>query len=195
MDMTDDLQVDTGGQTINIGVTQGQIDSTTLEIESTTGDLTLNGDGGELYFDDSRTVAIPFSDATYTTLPGTATSILGALHQAFEEGGDVLEREDTNVLAGADISANVLVIGSGGSANTANDLIDYWDTDAATTAQNFVDNVILFINGIYQRPGLNAAANNDVYPTTVQAEAQVGAFYCERKIKKNANIMMMYIQK
>jgi len=44
---------------------------------------------GELTFKDSRTAAIPFSDAGATALPGGATSILGALKTAYEKSIDI----------------------------------------------------------------------------------------------------------
>ena len=52
----------------------------------------------------------------------------------------------------------------------------------------FVDDVDVFINGLLQRNGANAAANHDVYPSAVAAERQFGCFYAEYDLKFRAGV-------
>jgi hypothetical protein len=57
----------------------------------------------------------------------------------------------------ADISANTNVTGAGGSPNISATLPSY-------NGLTFVDDVDVYLNGVLQRPGADASANNDVYP-------------------------------
>ena len=72
-----------GGSASNVTVTAGALTLGT----ATSGDTTIDS-AGEIYLNDTRTAAIPFSGSGYTTLPGTATSILEALQDAYDNTGD-----------------------------------------------------------------------------------------------------------
>lgn len=179
----DSVIVDSSGQVINIGVTAGKIDSTALLIASTTGDLTLDGNVEINFIDSRQTTAIPLTDASNASLTGSPTSIYDAINNAAASGGFSL-RADANTTTS--VSANTLLAGPGAVAvqNLSGDLIDY-------TGKSFINDVIIFVNGRYQRPGIDAAANNDVYPATVAGDIIAGAFYSEKNVKNAANIMMI----
>lgn len=184
-EFVDSLAVDTGGQTINVGATAGQIDSVTLKMAATTGAVTLQG-ATEINFIDSRqTTALPLTDALNPSLDGAPVSIYDAINQARAMGG-ATTRADAHTTG--KVSANTLIVGPGGAGtqNLSAALLDY-------TGKSFVTDVLIWINGVYQRPGADAAANNDVYPATVAADIAVGGFYCEKTVKSAANIMMMLI--
>jgi len=79
-------------------------------IETTAADLTIRttGASGEIYFDDFRTAAIPFSDASNTTLPAGATSIIGAINAAYSQSIEISYEE--HAVASADVSNDYLVL-------------------------------------------------------------------------------------
>jgi hypothetical protein len=182
-DFANELKVDTGGTEIDIGVTAGTIETTGAA------DLKVKG-AGELYLDDgnqagstwAQTDGVKLSDTTaewdaFETAFGEV-SLLNAIVQAV---GAVTRCKSVATVGGAaaaDIPANTLIEGPGGPGvdNISADLCDY---DTLT----FVNDVDIFINGQLQWNGANAAANNDVYPSAVQAERQVGAFYAEFALK------------
>jgi len=72
----------------NVTVTGGNLMVSTV----TSGDLTL-ASAGELVFSDSRLAGIEFTDASNTTLPGSATSIVGALNAVWNaaQGANTLD--------------------------------------------------------------------------------------------------------
>jgi len=186
-DFAGDLKVDTGGTEIDIGVTAGAIETTGTD------DLMVRG-AGELYFDDGNQTGSTWAQDGIKLSETTAewdafeaafgeVSLLNAIVQAV---GAVTRCKAVAAVGGAaaaDIPANTLIEGPGGPGtdNISADLCDY---DALT----FVDDVDLFINGALQWNGPNAAANNDVYPSVVSAERQVGAFYCEYGLKYRGGI-------
>ena len=109
----------------------------------------------------------------------------GALYDATaggSGGGGSVEQRAESVTSGL-ISANTLIIGSGGGANTDADLLDYEDVD-------FVSQVKIYINGRIMRNGANAGTNFDVYPSAIAAEQNVGAFYCEFDLQPGDTIQM-----
>jgi hypothetical protein len=179
-----------GGTDIAIGTTAGTINTTGSD------DLEIEG-AGELLFDDGNR-----SGSTYSTaikLSDTSgewdnfesefgeVSLLNAIVQAKQDA----ERSKgiANVSA-ADISANTLITGAAGSPNISAQLPNY-------NALSFTDDVEIYINGQLQRPGADAAANNDVYPSAVTLEKQQGAFYCEYGLKyrggTNPDIITMIV--
>jgi hypothetical protein len=185
-DFLNGITVDSGSTGIDIGAaTAGSIQRAA--------DLTLFASGaGELYLHDSNIAgegtwaqagvkltenATEVTD--YETAFGGEVSLFNAIVQA--KNASSRTRADTEV-SGGDIAANTLIEGPGGpgTPNITADLVDY---DAFT----FVTDVEVFINGALQRPGANAAANHDVYPSAVSAERQVGAFYAEFKLKGGSN--------
>lgn len=186
-DFANELKVDTAGTEIDIGVTAGAIETTGAD------DLMVRG-AGELYFDDGNQAGSTWAQDGIKLSENTAewdafeaafgeVSLLNAIVQAV---GAVTRCKSVATVGGAaaaDIAANTLIQGPGGPGvdNISADLCDY---DSLT----FVDDVDVFINGALQWNGANAAANNDVYPSAVAAERQVGCFYAEFALKYRAGV-------
>jgi len=175
-DFANELKVDTGTTPIHIGVTAGHVETTSTD------NLHLQA-GGEMYLDDgnqtgstwAQTDGIKLSETTaewdaFETEFGEV-SLLNAIVQASE--GVTRCKAVAQVSAG-DITANTLIEGPSGpgTQNISADLCDY-------RALTFVSDVDIFVNGLLQRNGADAAANHDVYPSAVAAERQYGCFYCE----------------
>lgn len=82
------------------------------EVKTTSGDLTLRttGTGGELYIGDGRTGSLKLSDATNSTLPGGATSILAAIKAAYDNKGTEVTRAYHEVTAGTTDVSNDYVV-------------------------------------------------------------------------------------
>ena len=188
-DFANALRVSTSGVDIHIGVTAGHI-----ETIGAADDLHIQS-SRELFFDDvnqtgstwAQTDGIKLSETTaewdaFESVFGEV-SLLNAIVQAV---GAVTRCKTVAVVGGAaaaDIAANTLIQGPGGPGvdNISADLCDY---DALT----FVDEVDIYINGVLQWNGVNAAANNDVYPSAVAAERQVGAFYSEYVLRHRGGL-------
>lgn len=172
VEITGSLEVDTSGTPLTLE--SGQVSATTLSVSATGGTLQLQGSGdaslistgGELYLDDVRTAAIPLSDPSNTTLFGGATSILGAIVAAASGLTLVVGRVSVNpggILANTTLTA----------ANTTqvidapNALVSYTDAD------EFTDNLLIFLNGVLQNPGVSGASNLDVYPAGIAANGEM----------------------
>lgn len=180
-DFANALKVSTTGTEIDIGVTPGHIETTGAN------DLHLQA-AREIFFDDTnqtgstwaQTDGIKLSDTTaewddYETYFGEV-SLLNAIVQAAQMG--VTRCKAVAQVSVGNITANTLIEGPSGpgAANISADLCDY-------RTVTFVDDVDIFINGLLQRNGANAAANHDVYPSAVAAEQQYGCFYAEFDLK------------
>lgn len=179
-DFNSPLRVDTGNVDIHIGVTAGHV-----ETVNASDDLSIQS-AREIFFDDvnqvgstwAQTDGIKLSETTaewdaFETAFGEV-SLLNAIVQA--QSG--VARDKCVAVVTSNIAPNTLIEGPGGpgTANIDADLCDY---DTLT----FVDDVDVYINGVLQRNGANAAANHDVYPSAVSAERQVGAFFCEFRLR------------
>lgn len=165
-----------GTRPIAVGVTDGVI-------ESTAGDLRVNGTG-ELYFDDgnqtgstwAQTDGIKLSDTTtewddFETMFGEV-SLLNAIHQAATKGG---RKAKVYANVTANTNEDVDVGGSSGGANLDAQLPDM-------SLNSFLTDYDVFLNGNLLRPGADAAANNDYYPGTSLA---LGQLKFEFKVKTN----------
>lgn len=176
------------GATINSGGTRPiEIGETDGVIETTTGDLRIAADPdgtGELYLDDAnqtgstwaQTDGIKLSDTTaewdaFETAFGE-TSLLDAIVQAYSGGVRTKVQAVVTATTAADLDVNLATY-----ANVDTQLPAY---DAVV----FVDDVEVFMNGILQRNGANAAANEDVYPG---ASPAVGDLRFEYGIKSTGN--------
>jgi len=147
------------GTDIEIGITAGQINTTSTD------DFELQA-GGELYFDDGNrsgstwaTDGIKLSETTaewdaFESEFGGEVSLLSAIVTASETAKR--SKGIANVIT-ADITANTNVTGAGGSPNISAQLPSY-------NGLTFVDDVDVYVNGVLQRHGVDAAANNDTYP-------------------------------
>jgi hypothetical protein len=180
-DFANELKVDTAGTEIDIGVTAGTIETTGSD------DLKVRA-AGELYLDDGNQVGSTWAQTDGIKLSDTTAewdafeaefgevSLLNAIVQAAQSG--VTRCKAVAQVLSADIAANTLIEGANGpgAANISADLCDY-------RGLTFVDEVDIYINGLLQRNGANAAANHDVYPSAVAAEQQYGCFYAEYDLK------------
>lgn len=170
-------KIATAATEIDVGVNAGVIETLGAN------DLTLLG-AGELLLDDGnqsgstwvQTAGIKLSETTaewdaFKTTFGEV-SLLAAIDQAANTALRV--RKDAAVTT--NIPADTLVDGGGGTPNIDAQLADY-------SSVNFVTDVEIFINGELMRPGADATANHDVYPSAVLAEQQRGAFFAEFQLK------------
>ena len=181
---------DTGGTTINVGVTAGQVDSAAaLTLASAAGgDLTINA-AGEIVFVDTNKAASTFAGplllsdtsaewSAYETAFGEV-SLLNAITQAYSAGGSTRTKAVAVVTIAA--AADVNMTGTGGGANLDANLLDY-------SALVFVDDVDVYFNGVLLRNGADASANHDVYPGDVLT---TGDIKFEFKAKINDVITMV----
>jgi hypothetical protein len=170
---------DTGaaGTTINVGVTANQIDAGgLLKVASGGGaDLSLAG-ALELNLTDSYRSASTWSLADGVALANSSSewsafetafgevSLLNAIVQAKNTAG---RRKVYAVVTSAlGIVADTNVSGPAGDNNV--------DTDFGDLSQGtFISDYDIYLNGVLQYNGANAAANKDVYPGTSLAAGQI----------------------
>jgi hypothetical protein len=173
VDIDQGISVNTGGtRPIDIGENDGIIESTAgaLEVQATT---VLSFDDGYKPVGWSLAEGIHLSDTAQEWTDFEAefgeVSLLNAIVQAKQDAER--DSEWANVIT-ADIAANTNITGAGGSPNISVQLPSY-------KGLSFLEDVCIFINGQKQRPGADAAANNDVYPHATPANQATGDFYCE----------------
>lgn len=163
-DFLNGAKFDTGGTTINVGVTAGQIDATALELEATSGDLTLKSSLDINFTTDEETSGIDLDDATAGPISGlfgqSFASIAAAIKYAGEHGG-------------VDLSLKITVLGSnyGQGVNipgAVQDLTTY-PIDMNTPAS--VEQLV-FLNGRLLYGG-NVSTKNDVYEGTTPASGDI----------------------
>lgn len=173
-DFLNGIKVDTGtaGTTINIGVTANQIDSTGALTAQAGGVLKLASTGGNVRFTDQYEPAgwsldgIALSDAAQTWTDFEAefgeVGLMDAILAASKAGGI----RKVHATCTSTTTANNDVSGPSNDNNLDTDLGDL-------SAGSFVDDYDIYVNGVYQRPGADAAANHDVYPGTSLANGQL----------------------
>lgn len=183
-DFLQGITVDSGGTSINVGVTAGQIDSAgALTVASGgAGNLTLNGASGDVIFSDQNyagsTYDTPFnlsdssSEWDLFEINFGEVSLLNALNQAYSHGA-----RGTKVYASvtANVAADTDVGGSSGGANLDAQLPDM-------SGGSFLTDYDVFVNGELMRPGADASANNDYYPGT---SLTLGQLKFEFKLRLN----------
>ena len=189
-DFLQGVTVDSGGTALNLGVTAGQIDSAgALTLASGgAGDLTLNGASGDLIFSDQNYAGSSY-DTPFNLSDSSAewdlfetnfgeVSLLNAINQAYAHGA-----RGTKVYASvtANVSADADVGGVGGGTNLDAQLPDM-------SGGNFLTDYDVFVNGELQRPGADAAANNDYYPGTSLANGQL-RFEFRLRINPNPDVI------
>lgn len=173
-DFLQGVTVDSGGTAIDIGASvAGTISSAgVLTLQSTAADLDLVA-GALLTLSDqyqtgsTYSTDLVLSDASaewdaFESLFGEV-SLLNAINQAATMGGRM-----TKVYANVTVeaAANNDVGGVGGGTNLDAQLPDM-------SANSFLTDYDVFLNGNLLRPGANAAANNDYYPGTSLANGQL----------------------
>jgi len=162
-DFASGARIDTGGERIDIGENAGTIESTGAN------DLTLLG-ANELLLDDGNQVGSTWAQTGGVKLSDTTaewdafevafgeTSLLDAIVQASQ----VVNRTRVQAVVTANVAADNDVNGPGGANNLDIDLPAY---DQVT----FLTDVDVFVDGVLLRNGVNAAADEDVYPGTSPA--------------------------
>lgn len=178
--------VNSGGtRPIAVGVTDGVI-------ESTAGDLRVNATT-ELFLDDgnqsgstwAQTDGIKLSEDTtewdtFETNFGEV-SLLNALNQAY--ANDVRTKVEAVVTAGVSADSDV-------------NLATYANVDTQLPAYDqvtFVDDVDVFVNGVLQRNGADAAANDDVYPGTSPAVGDLRFEYALQASPGNPDVITVIV--
>lgn len=175
-DFLNGASFDTGaaGTTIDIGVTTANAITSggSLEIVSASASELQLDSGGRLSFTDQYEPAgwsldgIALSDSTQEWTDFEAefgeVSLLDAILQASSAGGI----RKVHATATSTVTANNDVSGPSNDNNIDTDLGDL-------SAGTFVDDYDIYVNGVYNRPGADAAANHDVYPGTSLANGQL----------------------
>jgi hypothetical protein len=171
VDFDQGVSVNTGGtRPIDIGATDGVVESTAGDLEvQATAELILS-DGNESVGWSRNGILLSDTSTEWDDFESEfgEVSLLAAIVQAKQS----TERATAWANVNQNIAADTLIDGSAGTPNITAQMPSY-------KGLTFISEVEVYINGVKQRPGADAAANNDVYPSAVAAEQAVGAFYCE----------------
>lgn len=169
-DFANHVKIDTAGQTINAGVTAGQIDSTSLKLAATAGDAELAASADVKFSTVRQTTALPLDDAT--------TGAISALKTVFEGSGSFVSIADALKYAmqrgGVDLALKVTQV-SGGPYNAGDNIagatldLTAYSIDMNTPA---TVNAFVFLNGRLVIGG-NATTKNDVYVGTSAANGDL----------------------
>jgi hypothetical protein len=171
VDFDQGISVNTGGtRPIDVGTTDGVVESTAGDLEVQAAAELILSDGNESVGWSRNGILLSDTSTEWDDFESEfgEVSLLAAIVAAKQNTERVSGWANVN----QNINANTLIDGSGGTPNITAQLPSY-------KGLTFVDQVEVFINGVKQRPGADAAANNDVYPSAVAVEQGVGAFYCE----------------
>jgi len=167
------VSVAISGTRINVGTSAGVIDSSgPLTVKSTSANLILSG-GTAVEFVDSYklsstyggTFKLATSSADWTSYKTSfgESSLLHTLQQISSSIGVVTPSTRYDASITTDVSANTNVRGA---VNLDSTLGDY-------SSKNFVNDVLIYVNGNLKRNGADATANNDVYPGDVQTSGDL----------------------
>ena len=158
VDFDQGISVNTGGsRPIDIGETDGVIESTTGDLEVQAAAELILSDGNESVGWSRNGILLSDSGQEWDDFEAEfgEVSLLDAIVQAKQNAN----RASVWAAVNADISADTNVTGAGGTPNITAQMPNY-------SGLTFVSDVEVFVNGQKQRPGADAAANNDVYPGT-----------------------------
>jgi len=148
------IVVDDDDQDINIGVTQGEIDSTALTVEATAGDLLAKASADVKFQTVRETTALPLDDATTGAISGVGSgshaSIAAAIKDAYENGG-------------VDLTLKITVLASnyGQGVNIPGAIQDITANPIDMTSPSTVEQLV-FLNGRLLHGG-SVTTKNDVY--------------------------------
>ncbi len=164
VDIDNGITVDSGGQSINLGTTTGQIDSTVLQVRATAGNLDLESSADVRFKTVRETTELPLDDATagaISALPGGPhASISAAIKAAMDSGYKPVTKRyvfAANFAQDANVPAATL------------DLTAYqmdWATGSPPTT------LYLFLNGRIL-DGADAINQGDAYPGTTPASGDL----------------------
>lgn len=167
------VTVDSAGTGINLGETAGQIDSDgALTLASAaSNNLTVNAGAEILLVDANKTGSTWSGDLklSETTAEWDAyEAVFGevSLMNAIVQASTAENRAKYWANLTANVAANTNITGAGGSPNLDAQLGDY-------SGVTFVDDVDIYLNGVLVRSGVDASANNDVYPGTTPANGDL----------------------
>ena len=168
-------------------------------IESTAGDIRINGTG-EMFLDDgnqtgstwAQTDGIKLSEDTAEwdafEVAFGEVSLLNAITQAANANQLTREKCVAVVTGGAHV-ADTNITGTGGGANLDANLCDY-----TASSVDFVDDVDIYLNGVLMRNGADASANHDVYPGDVPANGDLKFEFRVRGMGgPNADVITMIV--
>lgn len=158
---------DSGGTSIQVGVTAGQINTTgtdNLEIQA----------GGELLFDDGNRGGSTFGVPLKLTETAQEWSDLETEYGEVSLAAMLIEAKNPGNARGTKVYANVTatttadtdVGGVGGGVNLDAQLPDM-------STGSFLTSYDVYLNGELLRPGSDSSANNDYYPGTSLANGQL----------------------
>lgn len=171
-DFSNGVAVDSSGQTINVGVTAGEIGSTTLVVKSTTGDITVYGTDDVLFRTTRETTPLPLDDATagaISALPGGPYASVSAAIRAALLSADL--NIYTQVLQNS-YAQDANVPGSGnGNAQDWSPALDLSTKSIDMNTPAGVDTLIIY-NGAVLFGG-NGTTNNDVYAGNTPANGDL----------------------
>lgn len=174
------IKARTGGtRPIHVGVNDGVIETTAGDLEAkAAAELWLNDGNRPVGW--SLTTGIKLSEDAQEWTDFEAefgeVSLMDAIVQAKQNAERASQWAN---VGGANIPANTLIDGSGGSPNITAQMPSY-------KGLSFITDVKVFHNGQLQRPGVDASANHDVYQSAVDAEKAVGAYYSENILRTAA---------
>lgn len=190
-DFLNGIAVDTGaaGTTINVGVTANQIDSGGALTMTAAGQLLLDSSTDEIHFDDSYRAGSTWS------LPSMSFADSSAEWDAFEVAfGEV---SLLNAITQAKNSSNVVKTCANVTANLSPDVdvsLSDGNLDAALgdlSTGDFVGDYDIYVNGALNRSGVDASANNDVYPGTDLNNGGDGQLRFEYRLKSGDVICVL----
>ena len=181
---TQGQQVSTAAQTINVGVTAGQIDSAGLAITATGANPLKLQSGAGVTFRDGYLSGSTFTSTSVPLASGSAdwtaykvafgeVSIAQALVTSSKSANHKFVYTDVTP---ALVTAGTNITGAGSGANLAAQLPAY-DMISDPGSQTRV-----IYNGIILRYGANQAANNDWYPGTNRATGDIMLNFAVRGI-------------
>lgn len=169
-DFLNGAKFDTGGTTINVGVTAGQVDATAIKVAATTGDAWISAADDILFTTVRETTGggLPLDDATagaISALPGGPyTSVSAAIRAALTSSQlDIYTQTLANSYAQ---DANVP-----GATETWTPVLDLSARTISMLSGSTPD-TILFLNGVLLRGG-DGTTNNDVYKGTTPANGDL----------------------
>lgn len=164
VDFLNGAAFDTGGTTVNVGVTAGQIDASALELEATIGDLSLVGADDITFKTVRETSALPLDDGTTGKISTLWSQSFASIAAAIKYAGDH---------GGVDLSLKVSVLGSsyakGDNIPGAVQDITAYPIDMNTPANT---KQFVFLNGRLLYGG-NGSTKNDVYVGTTAGSGDI----------------------
>jgi hypothetical protein len=164
-DFANGVTVDSGTQSINVGVTaSGVIDSASAELRANSGNAKISAASGELQFVSSRQASLPLDDAT----AGAISALSGGPHASVSAA-----IAHAMTIGGADLELKLFTAGSN-YARDANIPAATFDLSTHSIDMNTISGVdtLIFLNGDLKVGG-NVTTQNDVYVGDTAADGDL----------------------